>query len=355
MVGPVTIIFVIIAAIAFLGGGGVGFIKSAFATKDEENGEPLPGTQKTPQFGGFGSAAAQKSALEKAIAESRAKFPEAFAKAEAKPGTVESQTLAPLVVSKFQSGASGTIPLKPGSALAIERIETSQIARTDIRSKQKFNPELGKPSLKTSFDNPKSGGIGGQIGTTQFSTGESFKLSRGELQDIRQKELTSRERIDLLALQQRFARKTQEKQRIATAPRELIFQKREQEALAIKQIESKFGPGAFVQVGGATTRSGATLGITPQKKLFAKPGFEFGGVTREVFEQQQRDKEIQAVKVAATRQAAARQTAVGADIIRLAGLSEESQRIFLASKGINLQGGPLNQRALGRLREQGLI
>lgn len=287
-----------------------------------------------------------KGGIEKAKELAKGVLPRAFAE----------ETSEEVNVDTLQSDLS-TVPIREGSKGAVARIQESQIDRTDVRQKRKFNPLIGKPNVKTVFDNPFSGGTRAQRGTTNFSSGQSFSLSESELTQLRSKSFTAQEKRDLEALKLRNTRKIARgtDPRLIQSPEKIIMTKREQALVSRKQIESKFGAGAFVQVGGATTASGASLGITAQAKLFAKPNFEFGGVSRATFEAQQTAKTAQRARIQENQARAAAQTERGREIARVSGLSKQSQKIFLASKGINLQGGALTQRALGRLAEQGLI
>jgi len=316
LVSPIAIVLVIVSIIGFLGGGGVEFVRSFFPK--EESDVIMPGNN--PHV------------------------------------TVERAVTSEVVVPFLQSGAGGAVPTKPGSALTIERIESSGISRRPIAEKRKFVAPT--QLIQTQFDNPIIGGSGAQRGFTQFSTGESFRPSKSELVDIRKKDLTEREREDLERLIFRFDKKKsiaiqqRTKRFKGTDPRQLILQKREQEALSKKQLIGRFGPGTFTQnISREAFRDFPTLtrGKPPQLKLFAKPGFVFGGVSEQVFRQQRAEKGAQEIRIAENRARAEQQRRLGGAVEKVAGLSRESQALFLRSKGIALRGGAIKSKSFSAI------
>ncbi len=252
-----------------------------------------------------------------------------------------------VVVDNLQSSAS--IPTKQGSQNTINTILSSQIIRTDITEKRKFNAQAQKPEIKTTFADPKSGGSEGQFGftvTTNSSAGKGFGLVQGEVDKIRKQPFTAQEKKDIIALQNRLNSKDPAIAKLKDSPQEVIFKKREQEAIAKKTL----GERNFVFSGGVTTRGGSFI----EKKggLFGKSNFALGGKTPAEFEQQQKDKATQRAKLEQNRKLQEQRETTGRTILSTIAKSGLNQKQFARERGINLSG-KLSAVALAKLREKG--
>jgi len=325
--------------------------------------------------------------------------------AETIPTTTDKK-LGTTVVPTLQSG-SGTVPIASGSSRTVNSLVTTEVLRTSIAQKRKFSPSADKEPIKTIFNNPKEGGVlDSQIGqivgsntsiekTTKFGQGK-FGLSEQEITAIRSKEFTDQEKQDIANLTLRFNRKTISAQKVSDQPEEIIFKKREQEALAKKLIRDQLGAGSFVIEGGLSigagrktpeslvTPSGAVQvegafrgqpvidfsrplrGLTPrgfsltggkgvQEKLFGKPNFIFGGVSVEEFQAQRKEKEEQFARIQEVNRLQKEAQEKGEVILRGISASGQTQREFLLARGIALRGSSLNARALAGLQAKGLI
>ncbi len=250
-----------------------------------------------------------------------------------------------------------TIPTKQGSQTAIATIQGAQILRTDVSSKRKLNQDSSKPQIKTTFFDLKAGGLSPQIGTTRttnvsanFSNGAQFgTLTEKQIGAIRAQPFTKQEQEDIDALTARLQSKSDAQQKLKDSPEEVIFKKREQEFLA-KQV---LGGSNFVFSGGVRTRGGSV--IETKGGLFGKENFALGGVTPEQFRIQQEEKEAIAVKQTQNALLNRQREETGQQILSTIQKSGMNQKQFLLGKGINLQGGNLNARAIARLRERGLL
>jgi len=265
-------------------------------------------------------------------------------------GSFQKSQQGEVVVDNLQSSAS--IPTKQGSQNTINTILGAQIIRTDITEKRKFNPASQKPDIKTSFANPKEGGSNPQFGftvTTNSSAGKGFSLKQFEVDKLRKQPFTEQEQKDIIALQNRLNRKDPAIAKLKDSPQEVIFKKREQEEIAKKTL----GKTNFVFSGGVTTRGGAI--IEQKGGLFGKSNFALGGVTPEVFEQQQKDKAIQTAKIKQNRELSAQRETSGRILLTTIAKSGLNQKQFLREKGINLNTGALSPKALARLQERGLL
>jgi len=285
----------------------------------------------------------------------------AFAESEE---TITDKQNGKLVVPIAQSG-KGTIPIASGSRMTVSTVKREDILRIPVATKRKFAPSADLIPIKTFFDNPKEGGVlASQVGqvvganlsiskSTQFGQGQ-FGLTAQEVTTIRRQEFTDQELQDIDALTARFQRKTVSAQAVSDTPEEIIQIKREQEAIARKVLESQVGAGSFTLVGGAVAEK-AGLVDTTQFKLFAKPNFIFGGVTEEVFVQQQQELQEKFARIAVAEQEMKTREVVGQQILSTISQAGQSQTDFLLSQGIGLRGGDLSAQALARLRERGLI
>jgi hypothetical protein len=250
-----------------------------------------------------------------------------------------------------------TIPTKQGSQTAIATITGSEIIRTDVASKRKFNQGSAKPQIKTTFFDLKAGGSEPQIGTTKttnvsanFSNGAQFgTLTTEQVGKIRAQPFTKQEQEDIDNLTARLQSKSDAKQKLKDSPEEVIFKKREQEFLA-KQV---LGGSNFVFSGGQRTRSGEV--IETKGGLFGKSNLALGGVTPEQFRIQQEEKQAITKKQAENALLNMQREKTGQQILSTIQKSGKNQKDFLRGAGINLQGGDLNAKAIARLRERGLL
>jgi len=246
-----------------------------------------------------------------------------------------------------------SIPIPQGSQNTVAVIQSSQILRTDIRSKQKTNQTASKPQIKTVFNNPNEGGSEPQAGVL-LTSNNSLKntvlgLNAVETRAIRAQPFTKQEQADIQALTTRFNRKSSASQKVSDSPTEIIFKKREQEAIAQKIL----GGSNFVTSGGAVTRGGSV--ISPVTSLFGKANFALGGKTIAEFNEQQAQKLIIDKKIEQNKVLQAQRETTGNQILSTIEKSGMNQKQFLLSAGIALRGGDLNAKAIARLRERGLI
>ncbi len=267
-------------------------------------------------------------------------------------GREQSNASGEVVVDNLQSSAS--IPIPQGSQNTVNTILSSKIIRQPITTKHKLNADINKPQIKTSFNDKNSGGIGGQIGqtvTTNSSDGAGFSLNQNEVDKIRKQPFTDQEKADIIALQNRLNRKDPAIQKLKDSPQEVIFKKREQEAIAIKKLKDRgFN---FTFSGGQTTRGGNLIEV--KGGLFGKKNFALGGVTPEVFAQQQADKAQITAKQEQNKILNEQREKTGTAIQATINKSGFNQKQFLLSKGANLIGGnKLNAKALAKLRERGI-
>jgi len=279
-----------------------------------------------------------------------------------------------VVVDNLQSSAS--IPIPQGSQNTVNTVLSAKIIREPIVSKQKLNQNIFKPKIKTTFTETKSGGLMGQIGqtvTTNSSAGKGFTLRQSEVDNIRKQPFTDQEKKDIIALQNRLNRKDPSIQKLKDSPQEVIFKKREQEAIARKTIGvGKFvsqnlnvsGRKTGVQVEGlqfgqplidfsridrGLTPRGFSLGGSKGGGLFANPNFLLGGVSPEVFKQQRMDKEAIFAKQKQNAETKAQQEASGRITESTIVKSGLTQKQFLANRGFNLNTSNLSALALGKL------
>lgn len=282
----------------------------------------------------------------------------------ADPPTTTEKEMGTLVGDTLQSG-EGTVPISAGSRRTVGDLEQDDILRVDISTKRKFAPFAEQPPIKVFFDNPREGGVlasqkGTIVGanlsldkTTKFGTGK-FGLTQVEISQVRSQEFTDQERQDIANLTTRFQRKSVSAQKVSDSPEEIIFKKREQEAIAKKVLEANVGVGSFTLAGGVTAERFGLVKRT-QEKLFAKPNFIFGGVSEKVFLQQRKEKAEEFARIQEVQRLQQERTEKGAVILRGISASGQTQREFLLGRGIALRGSNLNARALARLQERGLI
>lgn len=264
------------------------------------------------------------------------------------------------VTPELQTG-EGTVPIASGSQKTVSSITRENITRTNVVDKRKFAPLADQPPIQTVFNNPKEGGVlatqkGQIVGANlsvqsgqEFGTGQ-FGLNQSEVAEIRKRDFTDQEKQDIANLTIRFNRKSVSAQKVSDSPEEIVFKKREQEAIAKKVLGSR----NFVRSGGQVTRTGFV--IEEKGGLFGKTNFALGGKTPAEFEQQQKDKaEIEAKQRenAILRQQRAE---TGEQILSTIKKSGLNQKQFLREfAGVNLIGGnQLNAQALAKLRERGI-
>jgi hypothetical protein len=246
-----------------------------------------------------------------------------------------------------------SIPTKQGSQNTIAVIQSEQILRTDIRSKQKFNQTVAQPQIKTAFFDLKSGGSDPQIGITVTSNTSSkansvLGLNAKQVQELRAQPFTKQEQIDIANLTTRFNSKSAQVQKFKDSPQEVIFKKREQEAIA-KQV---LGGSNFVTSQGGVTRGGTI--IPDVTSLFGKANFALGGKTREEFDQQQLDKIAITKKTEENALLRAQAQQSGEQVLQTINKSGFNQKQFLFNAGINLQGSDLSAVAIGKLQAKGI-
>ena len=257
-----------------------------------------------------------------------------------------------VTVDSLQQNPS--IPIPQGSQTTVATIQASEIIRTDVSSKRKFNVGSERPMIKTTFFNPKEGGSEPQAGIIKTSANISgqFKfgtLTTDQVGQIRSQPFTEQELEDIKNLTTRFAGKSISAQRVSDSPEEIVLRKREQEFIS-RQI---LGGSNFVFSGGVQTRSGAT--IEQKGGLFGKANFALGGVTPEQFEIQQQEKLRLNKKLQENRVLREQRETTGRQILSTIAKSGMNQKQFLLTQGIALRGQNLNPLAIAKLRERGLI
>jgi len=246
-----------------------------------------------------------------------------------------------------------SIPIPQGSQTTVAVIQSDQILRTDIRSKQKLNQNVTKPMIKTSFFNPKEGGSEPQAGVL-LTSNNSLKnsvlgLNLNQVKELRAQPFTQQELRDIQALTTRFNSKSTASQRVSDSPTEIIFKKREQEAIARQVI----GGSNFVTSKGGTTAGGFVI---PDKTgLFQNPNFQLGGKSVAEFNKDQEQKALINKKLAENRALQEQREVTGNQILSTIQKSGMNQKQFLLNSGIALRGQDLNAKAIAKLREKGLI
>jgi hypothetical protein len=246
-----------------------------------------------------------------------------------------------------------SIPIPQGSQTTVEVIQSQEIFRTDIRAKQKFDQTASKPQIKTTFFNPKEGGSEPQAGVL-LTANSSLKntvlgLNVTQTRELRAQPFTKQELADITALTTRFNRKSSASQKVSDSPTEIIFKKREQEALARQTL----GGSNFVTSVGGVTRGGNI--IDPKTSLFGKANFALGGKTLEEFNRDQANKLLIDKKIEQNKVLQAQRETTGNQILSTIEKSGMNQKQFLLSAGIALRGSNLNAKAIAKLRERGLI
>lgn len=256
-------------------------------------------------------------------------------------------------VTTDRDQANPSIPIPQGSQNTVAVIQSAQIIRTNITAKQKTNQSASKPMIKVNFFNPKEGGSEPQAGVLLTSNNSLrntvLGLNTGAVRELRAQPFTKQELIDIQNLTTRFNAKSSASKRVSDSPTEIIFKKREQEAIA----KSILGGSKFITSRGAVTRGGNI--IEPKGGLFANPNFALGGKTIDEFNQQQAEKALITAKIEENRVLAEQRTKTGNQILSTIQKSALTQKQFLLKAGIALHGGELNARAIARLRERGLI
>ncbi len=264
------------------------------------------------------------------------------------------------VIPTLQTG-KGSVPIASGSQRTVNSIEVENILRTNVADKRKFAPD--KPQIKVLFDNPKEGGVlatqtGQIVGANlsvqsgqQFGTGQ-FGLDQKEVSEIRSRDFTDQEKSDIARLQIRFNRKSASAQRVSDSPEEIVFKKREQEAIAIKKLSASKAQGGFganfTFSGGVRTRGGFL--IEEKGGLFGSSNFALGGKTREEFAEDQRQKGLIEAKIQENKVLAQQRIETGEQVISTIKKSGLNQKQFFQERGIGLRGGnTLSALAIGKI------
>ncbi len=260
------------------------------------------------------------------------------------------------VVPTLQSG-KGSVPIASGSQRTVNSIERKDILRTNVADKRKFAPLGEQPPIQTIFNNPREGGVlatqrgqivganlsiqsGQQFGTAQFG------LNQDEISKIRAEDFTDQEKQDIANLTLRFNRKSASSQKVSDAPEEIIFKKREQEAIAQKVLISQGG--SFTFSGGVRTRAGNVIDV--KGGLFGKSNFALGGKTPAEFEQQQKEKAEIEFKLQENKILQKQRIETGEQVISTIKKSGLNQKQFFQERGIALRGGNvLSALSIGKI------
>ncbi len=259
------------------------------------------------------------------------------------------------VVPTLQTGA-GSVPIASGSQRTVNSIESESILRTNVADKRKFAPLGEQPPIQTVFNNPREGGVlasqkGQIVGANlsiqtgqQFGTAE-FGLDQKEISDIRARDFTDQEKQDIANLTTRFNRKSASAQRVSDSPEEIVFKKREQEAIAKKVLISQGG--SFTFSGGIRTRGGHL--IETKGGAFGSSNFALGGKTREEFEEQQREAGLIDAKKRENEILRKQRIESGEQVVSTIKKSGLNQKQFFQERGIALRGGNLSALAIGKI------
>ncbi len=260
------------------------------------------------------------------------------------------------VIPTLQTG-EGSVPIASGSQRTVNDIEVQTILRTNVADKRKFAPLGEQPPIQTVFNNPKEGGVlatqrgqivganlsiqsGQQFGTAQFG------LNQEEISEIRSQDFTDQEKQDIANLTTRFNRKSASAQRVSDSPEEIVFKKREQEAIAKKVLISQGG--SFTFSGGVRTRGGHL--IETKGGAFGSSNFALGGKTREEFAEQQRQAGLIDAKKRENEILRTQRIESGEQLVQTIKKSGLNQKQFFQERGIALRGsGNLSALALGKI------
>jgi len=260
------------------------------------------------------------------------------------------------VIPTLQTG-EGSVPIASGSQRTVQSIEQKDILRTNVADKRKFAPLGEQPPIQTVFNNPREGGVlatqkgqivganlsimsGQQFGTAQFGLDET------EISKIRAEDFTDQEKQDISNLTVRFNRKSASAQRVSDAPEEIIFKKREQEAIAQKVLASQGG--SFTFSGGVRTRGGHL--IETKGGLFGSSNFALGGKTVEEFNADQKSKAEVEAKQRENAILRKQRIETGEQLISTIKKSGLNQKQFFQESGIALRGGNvLSALSLGKI------
>jgi hypothetical protein len=229
-----------------------------------------------------------------------------------------------------ESGSSGSPSLSP------------TILQTSVSSKR--NSLQGKETIRTGIitdPNRAEARLLTQVGAkgvSQFSDGSIGILSEQQRQEIANREFTKQELEDIKKLDARRQSAIERgiNPNIKRSGRELVLAKREQEALSKQFLTKRFGAGTFFK-----------------GKLFANPNFgapsnDPRNLSKAERAEIERNKILNALRRDEQLRSGSR---LRADIQK-SGLTDKA---FLKAKGINLNTSNLSPRALGRLRELGLL
>jgi len=170
-----------------------------------------------------------------------------------------------VTVPSTQSG-EGSVPIKSGSQAAVNDILSVKASTSPVVERRKFGTGITTREAASADTLRKLTSFSGS-GVAQFSGGLIGSLSEQQLGDIRSREFTTQEQEDIKALELRRTRAISRgiNPNLKLSGAELILRKREQEALSKQLLTERFGSQTFVN-----------------GKLFAKEGFESGGLTPEL-------------------------------------------------------------------------
>ena len=259
-----------------------------------------------------------------------------------RPGTdlIESQPSIPTLQKELADTQS--------SQTALISSANTQIASSNIADKRKFKPPVqGVVTTKIDgvefIDRPTAKDVKSLsgIGTAQLSTGGIARLTPEAIDRIRKESFTAQELEDIknLDLRRKEAIKRGINPNIKLTGTELVLRKREQAEISKAFLTKQFGPGTFTN-----------------GKLFANPLFETGGKTQAEVAEIQRQKAEDRARIQRSIELQNQREKVGAEIAKSVGTTFEEQNQALKTRNIALRGGSaLNNKALARLRELGLI
>jgi len=170
-----------------------------------------------------------------------------------------------VTVPSTQSG-EGSVPIKTGSQAAVNDILAVKSSTAPVVERRKFGTGITTRE-KASADTLRKLTSFSGTGVAQFSGGIVGSLSEQQLGDIRSRGFTAGELADIKALELRRSSAIERgiNPNLKLSGAELVLRKREQEALSKQLLTERFGSGTFVD-----------------GKLFAKEGFESGGLTPEL-------------------------------------------------------------------------
>lgn len=235
-----------------------------------------------------------------------------------------------IAIPTSQGGGKIGSEIPEGSTGAVNTIKNSSVIQTNITNKSNAALTRGKA---TDLVINQTDLLRGSL-QTNLSTGAVTPLTQQEFEATISRPLTAQELSDIEALNARRARKGS-KQGLKASGATVVAQKRIQEALAVKNVfDSR-----------TVQNTNFDLGLPSNATQADRQ--------RAIAAQAERRAQLQKQQANAVLQAQRQQ--VGSELIKQTGSTAEQQKIVLLNSGINLTGGALNEKALARLREQGLI